>query len=53
MIETMEEDLEPGLGPPAQPARKRRAGNDRRLVPMIWNDEERDATARVGRHKVD
>ena len=53
MIETVEEDFEPGFRPSAQPAGKRRPGYDRRLIPMIWNDEERDAIAYVRRQKVD
>ena len=53
MIETVKKDFEPGFGPSAQPARKRRPRKDRRLVPMVWNDQESDAIAHVGRQKID
>jgi len=47
MVETVKEDFESGFGPSAQPARERRPRKDRRLVPMIWNDEECDMIAYV------
>ena len=53
MIETVKKDFEPGFGPSAQPARERRPRKDRRLVPMIWNDQESDAIAYLRRQKVD
>lgn len=53
MIETVKKDFEPGFGPSAQPARERRPRKDRRLVPMVWNDQESDAIAYLRRQKVD
>ncbi len=40
MIEAVQEDFETGAGPAAQLRGKRRPGNDRRLLPMVRNDEQ-------------
>ena len=49
----VEENFDAGIGPVAKPARKRRAGYDRRLAPVVRDDQHGEPLADVGREQVE